>query len=448
MDIQIVSEGFERTVNVSIPADRVRQELDRAFSALAKSVRLRGFRQGRAPRKVLEAKFGGQVRSDVAGNLIQEGWTDAMSEHGIEPVSRPEITEQSEISGKASFSFTIAVDVKPAVEVATFEGLEVTKPVVEVGDDELEAAMRAKLEGHARLVSVEDRPVQIGDMVMVELTATANGEELANEPGTMIRTESDPYFPGVEVLLEGLAVGGDNTGTVVFPEDARSESIAGKECEVTVKVLAIQANEVPEASDEIALELGFEGGVDGMREGVRAEIAGQREELARNQARANLLEVLIEKNPFGVPDGMVEQNLKMLEDELRFQNALRGVDPRTVTFSEAQRTDLRVRAEFAAKSALILEKVATTQNISVDEADIEARYHELAESRGQTLEAVKGWFQREDAIEDLKERILEEKTLDWLLDRSTLVEAAPEAPAPEEPVEIEETAAAEEDAAE
>jgi len=432
MNIEVVSEGFERTVNVSVPVDQVRQEIDRAFSKLAKSVRLPGFRKGRTPRKVLEARFGGRVRDDVASQLIQQGWSDAISNHGIEPVSRPEVTDQSTISGGSDFSFTIEVDVKPEIELKAFEGFDVPKPVVTVSDEEVEASMRAQLEGHTKLVQVDDRAVCSGDMVMVELKATHDDETVAEELGTMMRTESDPYYPGIEAALDGMAVGEEKTLTVLFAEEARNEQVAGKECEVWLKVAAIQTYEAPEATDELATELGFEGGVNGMREGIRAKIAASREEAAKNQARAKLLEVLIAHNDFSVPDGMIEENLQMIENELRFQQAMRGVDPRTVSFSESERASNWLRSVFAAKSSLILEYVREKANIEVGDTDLEAHFAELAAAREQPVEAVKAWFQREGAMDDLTQRVLEEKTLDWLLAHNNLVEDLAESDAAEQ----------------
>ena len=152
--------------------------------------------------------------------------------------------------------------------------------------------------------------------------------------------------------------------------------------------------------------------------------------LARNQARANLLEELIRVNKFDVPSGMVEQSLQMLVQELKMQQAYRsGRDPRTIHFGDAQMADLRVRAEFAAKSALILEFVSGKEGLEVTDADIEAKYQELADERGQTVEAVKGWFTKDGGIDELNDRILEEKTLDWLLERANIVEPSADAPA-------------------
>lgn len=430
MKIDVVADGsYRRRVEVSVPAKRVTDELDKAYAQMKRRVRLKGFRQGKAPRRVLEMRFGPQVEADVATNLIQAGWSSALSDHNLDPVSRPTVQDQGELKGGDDFSFTIAVDVKPEITLESYTGLDVVFPTFEVADEEVNRQVEAKLQGQARLVEVSDRGVEKGDMVLVAFTANDGDEELVNELGTMIRTEADPYYPGLEDFLVGASVNEEKVGEVTFGDDARTEAVQGKTLTVKATVQSIQANQVPELNDEIAKELGYEGGADGLTAAIRGELESGRQELARNQARANLLQALIEKNPFEVPGGMVEQQLDLLVQELKLQQAYRGVDPRTVNFTAAQMADLRVRAEFAVKGGLILDFVSTGETLEVTDADLEAKYEEMANERGQSVEAIKGYFLKDDAVEELRSRLLEEKTLDWLLERANLVEPSDE-PAP------------------
>jgi trigger factor len=356
----------------------------------------------------------------VASSLIQKSYTNAISEHALQPVSRPSLESANDLHAKSDFEFTITVEVKPEIEVKHYKDLEVVYPKVEVTNEELDMRLNARLEEKSKLAEVT-RAVESGDLVMVELCAKSGDEELATEPGTMIRTESDPYYPGVEGMLLGMKTGEEKSESISFPEDCRTESIAGKTADVTVKIQSVQANEIPNLSAKIAKELGYDG-IKHMKDTLREDIAKGKDSFARNQARANLLQVIIDSNEFEVPDGMIEQNLEMLLSELRLQEAYKGNDPRSINFSEAQMADLRVRAEFATKAGLVLEWVSEKQNIAVDDQDLDAKYEELADMRGQTVEAVRGYFANDDAIAELKDRLLEEKTLDWLLNEAKLVD--------------------------
>jgi FKBP-type peptidyl-prolyl cis-trans isomerase (trigger factor) len=151
--------------------------------------------------------------------------------------------------------------------------------------------------------------------------------------------------------------------------------------------------------------------------------------MARNQARANLLSALIDSNDFEVPGGMVDSQLDMLVQELKMQQAQRGVDPEQINFSEDQMVDLRTRATFATKGGLILECVQRAESIEVTEADVDAKMNEMAEQYSQPVEVIRGYFAKDEMIDDLKARLLEEVTLEWLLDHAKVVEAKATKPA-------------------
>lgn len=422
MKVDVVSVGsYQKKLVFAVPGDRVTAELDKAFRDLGRQARLKGFRPGKVPRKVLEARFGDQVKQDVAGNLIQSGYEQAITNHKIEPVGRPQVQDRSEVVAGDEFAFTITVEVKPELVLEQYTGLEVVYPPVEVTDEEVEQAVKSRLEGQAKLVEVTDRGVKKGDMVLVELVAMDGDTEVVREPGTMIRTEADPYYPGVESLVEGLSLNEERTGTVKFADNARIEAVKGRTLSVTVKVLSIQATDIPELTEALAGEMGFEGGIEGMKLGLRMQIQQSRESAARNQARANLLQVLIHHNTFQIPEGMIDSHLNMLVEELKHQQAYLGRDPKKLRFSPEQMADLRVRAEFAAKGGMILDFVAKKEGIAITDEDLEAKYQELADQRGQTVEAIRGYFVKDDAVDELRARLLEEKTLDWLLERASLV---------------------------
>jgi len=434
MKSEVIATGsYQRKIECSVPAATVKQEVETAYRMLKGRVRLHGFRPGKAPRRVLEARFGSQVHADVASTLIQRGYSQALEEHSIEPVSQPTV-DQGDLNPVDNFEFAILVEVRPEIELETYKGLEVAYPSIEVSDEEVSGAVEHKLQSAARVVEVTDRDVEAGDVLMVEMTVKDGDEELVSEPGTRIKTVDDIYYPGLGEWLVGAKLGKKKSGSVTFGDDAKNEAVAGKKLKVSAKVTSIQANQVPELTDDVAAELGYEGGVDAMREGLRGELLKARDQMVRNQARANLLQELIAHNVFEVPSGMVDQQLQVLMNELRMQQAYRGVDPRSMHFNDAQIADLRMRSEFAVKGGLILDFVAKAQDIAVTDADLEGKYQELADERGQSIEAIRGYFVKENSVDELRARLLEERTLDWLLENSKLVDG----PTANAPAEVEE----------
>ena len=431
MNVVVETVGsFQKKINISIPQKDVDVEFGKVFRRLGRTVHLKGFRKGKVPQKVIESRFAEHASDEVAQSLLQSSYTDALKSNDIEPVSRPVVENLALVRGK-DFDFTILVEVRPEVTIDNYKGIECVFPATEVSDEEVQEALDNRLQGQTKLVSVEDRPVQAGDLVLTSLTATIDGEEEAavTEAGTMISVDGDYYYPGVEKLLMGLAVGKKKTAKVSFPEGCPTTALAGKKAKVSVKVEGIQVNETPTLSDALAEEMGFEGGASGMTLAVRGELEQARSSMARNQARANLLSALIDSNEFEVPGGMVDSQLDMLVQELKMQQAQRGVDPKQVSFSEEQMADLRTRAMFATKGGLILECVQKAESIEVTEADIDAKMNEMAEQYSQPVEVIRGYFAKDEMIDDLKARLLEEVTLEWLLDHAKVVSAEGSKPA-------------------
>lgn len=423
MKIDIVEEGsFHRKIECVVPAAMVKVEVDKAFRVLGKRAKLRGFRPGKAPRHVLEMQFGDQVRSDVLSQLIQSAYSEALTQHELEPVGQPSVEKTNKVNPEEDLNFVLSVDIRPEVSLKKHGGFDINYPLVKPTDNDVEEAIRLRLESKAKLVTVEERGVETSDLVLIELDVREGETEKFKEPGIMIRMEAEPYFTGIESHLEGMKVGDEKTETVQFAETAKMMELAGQEYSVQMKVLSIQTQEVPELTEEMAEELGYGDGVSGMRAMIRTELERSMKEQARRHARMEVLEALVKANPMDIPGGMIEQNLESLKEDLAFQHAYRtGGNPQDVTFSEEQDVELRKRAEFNGKAGLILETLIKDQSISVTEEDLEAKYQEISETQNDTIEAVRNYFAKPQAQQSLRGRLIEDKTVTWVLDQCKLI---------------------------
>lgn len=416
--------SIRRRLTFTVEGDVVKAELERAFTDLKNRVRLPGFRPGKVPRNVLEARFGRQIRGEVSDRLIQRSYSEAAAK--LEVAGSPAVEDRGEVSSGHPYSFVIAVDVRPQVEVKDYKGLEISYPLRDLTDEVVDANVTRELGRRARIQEVEeDRPVAEGDLVLTRVKLTADGETLADEPGTMVHTRGERYYPGVDTLVLGLSKGGEATATVTIGTSSEIESLRGREVEASVTVLAIHAQKVPDLSDELAAELGYEGGAEGMRATIRMRLDEQNEEAARNQARVDLLQKLVQGNPLDVPKGLVDEQHQLLVEEMRVRRAYEGQDPRRIRFSEAEMADLRERAAFAARASCLLSGIARQEGIKVGSEDLDAKIQEIADMRGQAVEAIRGYLEREGAMGMLEMRILEERVLDWLMEQSELVRTEP-----------------------
>jgi len=424
-DIEKVSP-IEQKLVFNIPADDIKSRMDVAFKHLQGNVRMPGFRQGKAPRKLIERRFGARVRAEVTNNVINDSFKKAASD--MEFFGRPSV-DAEEVKFGQDFTFSVTVEVKPELKVSGYKGIEIdyTAPVVD--DAEIEGIIESQLQSQAVLADVEDRPIGNNDMVMLELKIKDGKTVVQDHPGTMVHMAAEPYFTGIESLVEGVEKDGKFKGEVSFAETAQIQEIAGRTLKVEGKVLAIQEMKTPALTDDIAKDMGYEDGAKGMRAKVREHVTNHHETNAKNQARASLLEKLIEANPFDAPKGLIAQQFQALIQELQMQAAYRGQDPKKLNYTQQQVQELEGRANFAAKSALLIEAVAQAEKLEATEADVDAKFQELADARGEQVEAVRSHFGKESAIEDLKARLVEEKTLDWLIDQAKLVKVKAKAPA-------------------
>ncbi len=417
--------SIRRLLHFTVDGATIKSELDREFRTLGRKVKLPGFRSGKVPRYLLEARFGKQVASDIAGKLIESSYAEAARD--LDVAGRPALEDQSEVKAGSAFTFAIGVDVKPTVEVEGYSDLKIPYPLRDVTDAEVDADIERKLAGKARIAEVtEDRPVEDGDFVLTELVLKDGEEELVTEAGTLVNTKAERYYPGVEALLLGLKKDESKEGEITIADSTLLEQLKGRTVQASVKVIGIQANTVPELTDELAEEMKYEGGVDGMRGTIRFQLQQSREEEARNQAQVKLLEALVASNDFEVPEALVEEQLNALVEELKVRRAYSGQDPRSIRFTEAEIADLRRRALFAAKASCILASVAEANELGVSPADVDAKIEEIATMRGQAAEAIRGYLEAEGATSILEDRILEEKTIAWLLENVELETISPD----------------------
>ena len=429
MNIEEVS-SIARKLHFTVAASEVESELDKAYNDMMRRVRLPGFRPGKVPRSMLEVRFGSQVKGEVCGRLIEGAYREAAGDLPV--IGQPAVVEQGEVTGKADLTFSIAVEFRPEITVKGHKGVAVDMPVGKVTKADIDRAIQQRLSSQTRIEEVtDDRAVAPGDMVMTALTLTQSGTELVNEPGTMIQTIGERFYPGVELLLVGLKKGESKKEEVTIGENAESASLKGQTVLAEVTVVTIQAHVVPELDDEVAKALGHDN-AKAMKKDLTGQLEDFAEQTGKNQARVGILEKLVESNEFEVPQGMVDEQMNALVDELRQRQAYMGRDPSELKFSDSEVADLRTRAEFAARASCILDGVSRQEKIEATDADLDAKIQEIADQQGQPVEAIKGYIEQQGAAVTLKARILEEKTLDWLIGNAKVTRVDPPAEDAEE----------------
>ncbi|MGV0794194.1 trigger factor [Mycolicibacterium sp. XJ1819] len=362
-------------INVEVPFTELEPEFDRAFKQLAKQVRLPGFRPGKAPRKLLEARFGREAMLDqVVNEAVPGRYSEAVTTSDVKPLGQPEIEITKKEYGE-DLQFTAVVDIRPDIELPDLENLKIVVDPIEVTDDEVDAELQSLRARFGTLKGV-DRPAENGDFVSIDLSATVDGKELpeAAAEGLSHEIGSGQLIEGLDEAIIGLKEG----ETKVFTTKLVAGDHAGQEAEVTVTVKSVKERELPEPDDEFAQLASEFDTMDELRESLVEQVRRVKRVQQAEQIRDKALETLLEQVEVPVPENVVQAQVdetlhsaihSLDHDEARFAEMLEAQGSSREKFD----ADNRSNAEKAVKTQLLVDAIADTLGIEVSQSDLTER---------------------------------------------------------------------------
>lgn len=425
VNVETVSP-VEKKLSVEVEPEQVAQEMERAYRSLAKKVKLPGFRQGRVPRRILEARYKDQVEQDVVQHLVEHSYREAVGSHDFVPVATPVVTPEKLEPGQA-FRYEARVEVKPEVVAKDYKGLEYTPTPVEVTDEMVEQELQRLREQFGSFVPVEGRTVgQEGDYASITYRGEKDGEEIAGSTGEgiTVKIEEGTLLQGSAPMLAGVEIGQTVETEVEFPEDYSVESLRGEKGTFHVTLDALRVRELPELDDEFAKDLGGKAEtIAELRDEIRGRITHSLEQRAKQENREKIQKALVEKNPIEVPKSMVDHGIDQSIRQTLERFAAQGIDPRNLQLDFRQiREEMREDVTYRVQAALLLESIAEIEKIEVADEDFEAHYSSLAAELGMEAEAVRSHFQKNAAERSaLEERLQEDKAVALLLNEAKVV---------------------------
>jgi trigger factor len=411
-----------KKVSVEVTPDRVKDALDLAFTSVSRTVKLKGYRQGHVPRRLVERYFGDDVKKDVAQKLVTGSIHEALAEHQLDPVAPPRV-ENGAVEPGQPFKYTATVEVRPRVEPKDYEGLTVPKIESVVTDAEVGERIEEMRSGQAMFVPVEGRDVaEVGDFVSADYEGSVDGAPLrgAKREGVLLEVAEGSLLENKAEGLLGARVGETRELGASFPSDYAVEDLRGKEGRFQVVVKGLKRREVPALDDAFVQDLGGEQKtVSELRAKIRGEMEQQKRERAQSDQREAVLTALVEKNPLEAPPALVERNVDamlqgMLEGFMR-----RGIDPRQLGLNlDRMRDELRQRALLEVKGYLLLEAIAEKEKIEATEEDLSSHFDKMAVELKQPAEKIRTAFRRQDSLDSLKARLRQDKALAFLLSKA------------------------------
>ena len=384
---------------------------ERAYKKEVGKINIPGFRKGKAPRAMIEKLYGKGFFYDTALNdILPEAYEAAVKEAGIDPVSQPEIDVLS--IDENGVVFTAKVFVKPDVKIENYFGIEVTKEVAPVTDEEINKELELVRERNSRELDANDRPAELGDTAVIDFEGFVDGVAFEGGKGEnyALKLGSGQFIPGFEEQIVGHSVDEEFDVNVTFPAEYHAEDLAGKASVFKVKLHALTKVELPELDDEFAKDVSEFDTLDEYKADLKAKIEARHETTAQSAVDGQLMDALIEKLEAEIPEAMFETEAENFVRDYDNQLRMQGLDLQTYfqytgMTLETLRAQFRPQAEKQVKARLALEKIAELENLNASEDDINGEYARIAEAYGIDVEQVKASIDPEFIAADMKVKL-------------------------------------------
>ncbi|MFQ5479188.1 MAG: trigger factor [Candidatus Binatia bacterium] len=408
-----------RNLKVSVSAERVSMELDKAYGQLARKARVRGFRKGKVPRKVLEQQYGDEVNKDVLERLLDDACAACVREHQLDLVVSPRLVNH-DYDPQTGLTFEASVDVRPKVGLGQYKGIKLDRKIVRVDDDHLREALQGLRERLAVLETEEDRVnVEPGDVVVMDMYAFVEGKPVDSVSGEGIQLEvgSGQFMEDFEKQIVGVTRGIRTPIVVNFPEDYGNEEIAGKIVRFEVTVRQIKLKVLPTLNDEFAVELGWEdcNTLDDLRALVRKDLEARSRLEADRRVRQELLDRVVDSTQMDVPPMLVEQNVYGMLSDM----GLREVPSDKI---EELKALVEPRAVRQVKAGFALDAIADLEGIAVTQDELRQRIRDQIVRAGEKAEDLTKYYSNPSAVAQLKIGMQRDKSLDCVMNSAVLTD--------------------------
>ncbi len=414
----------KKKLHIQVMPDAIAQEMKKALADVAKKAKIPGFRPGKAPKDVVERHYAAEIQSEVMNRIISDSYLQAIKEHDLSPVEMPNITNISPLEKDAPLNYSAVVEVRPRIDLGSYEGIEVKEAPVSASDEELGQTVDRLREMYAQLEVVEGQALDKGHTAIIDFEGFRDGKPIegAKAVGHMLPLGSNSLIPGFEEQLTGMNKGETREISVTFPADYNNKDLAGKDAKFTVTLKEVKKKVLPEVNDEFAKDIGDHKTVDELKARIREDIEIRKKNEQVSAQREQLLSKLVDAHTFDVPQGMVDRELNSMARQQVTRMARQGIDVQTAFDMAKFRLEHRDLAVKRVKGTLLLDLIADKEKIEVSDAEVNAALAAMARSAGQKLEAIKQYYEsQEGGMDNLRASLVEEKTLSLLLSKAKKV---------------------------
>ena len=410
------TQGLERRLTISVPAETVDVEVKNRLRQVSKTQRIDGFRPGKVPASVIQKRFGKSVRQEVAGEIMQRNFVDAIIAEKINPAGRPSFVAKSNEDGKP-LEFEATFEIYPEVELKDLEKIAVERPDVEVNDSDLDEMFKTLQKQH-QTWKENKRITKKGDKLTLDFNGRVDGEEFegGKAEGFELELGAGRMIPGFEKEITGMKAGGEKTIKVTFPDDYHAENLKGKEAEFDIVVHKTEGSVLPKVDEEFAKLFGVqEGGVDALRTEVSKNMARELTQAVKGKVKEQVIEGLLAGHEVGLPSALVAQEVDVLRQQAmqRFQGQM---DPKNLP--ELPSEMFTEQAERRVKIGLLLGEVIKVNELTVDNAKVDELIATAASAYEDPKEVIEYYANNKELMQQMQNVALEEQAVEFLVEKA------------------------------
>jgi len=417
MQVTVESIGaLERRMRVELPAERIEQEVNTRLKSVGRTAKLKGFRPGKVPPKIVKQRYGKQIRQEVVSELMQKSYTDAVMQENLTPAGGPKIEPEATKDDK-SFAYVATFEIMPDVELKDLDKLTIERPEVTIDDSDLDEMLQKLRKQKATWETVE-RVSADGDRVIVDFTGTLKGEEFEGSKGTEVPVVlgQGQMLPDFEKALFGIKAGDEKSFKVKFPKDYHAEDLAGKKVDFAINTHRVEEEILPDVDDSLAEEFEVkEGGIEQFMKDIRENMTRESETKVKNDVRERVMAALIEANPIDIPQTLKQQEMYSLQHETMQRMGIEDHDqaPAIENFEEM--------AEKRVHLSLLVTQLINDQKLTVDESKVRARVEEMCASYENAEDMVEMYMSNPEIVQQIQPLVLEQQAIDWILENGKTI---------------------------
>jgi len=419
--------SVKKILHVEVPAEMVGQEIENAYREIKKTAKIKGFRQGKVPRNVLERLFKKDVQADVTNRLIQETFVKALKEADLNIVGSPKI-DPSEVAPQTPFQYNATVEIQPKIDAIDFKGLKLKKNIYQVSDAEIETHLKLLQKNMAQLKTItEERPVKKDDYALIDYEGHKEGRlfpAIGKAENFALQIGKGAIAREIDEQLIGMKPGEQKPVTVQFPQDHFNKALADQKIDFQVRLKEIREEILPKIDDDLAKEVGDYQNLEALKAQVLNNLKNGYDKRTDQELNEQIFKALIEKIPFEVPESLVEAELGgILSDvERSFQYRNKTLEDVGLTRNiMAER--YRETAEKQVRRFLILDKIIEQESLKLGDGEVETEMTQMAETLNQPIDEINRYYKENgNRLKVLKHGLLEKKAMALIIDHSQIEE--------------------------